>query len=164
MHFSIQPLKLIQLEQHPTMNTVELDRYMSTHPIIKPYFGGILSKDTLPTRIITTPRKYIVNMQNSNQPGDHWIVIWMDTVPEYFNSLAEKPVKEFEHFLISHSTKYKYNTKQLQSSKSDVRGQHCLMYSYFKCHGYSLQKYLNLFNDDVVLNDIKASYFYELTR
>ena len=68
---------------------------MMSHPIIKTYFGGVLSNDTLPTSAINTPRIYIVNMQNSNQPGDHWIVIWIDTIPEYFNSLAEKPPEEF---------------------------------------------------------------------
>ena len=83
------------------------------HPIIKPYFGGVLSKDTLPTSVTNTPRIYIVNMQDSNQPGDHWIVIWIDTIPEYFNSLAQKPPEEFERFLISHGPKYKYNAKRI---------------------------------------------------
>ena len=101
-------------------------------------------------------------MQNANQPGDHWIGIWIDTIPEYFNSLAEKPPEEFEHFLISQG--HKYNTKRLQANSSSVCGQHCLIFSYFKCSGYSFQDYLNLFDDDVVLNDIKASYFYELTK
>ena len=145
------------------MNTMELERYMMNHPIIKPYFGGVLSKDTLLTSVTNTPRIYIVNMQDSNQPGDHWIVIWIDTIPEYFNSLAEKPPKEFERFLISHGPKYKYNTKRLQANSSSVCGQYCLMYCYFKCYGYSFQNYLNLFDDNVVLNDIMASYFYELT-
>ena len=145
------------------MNTIELERYMIGHPIIKPYFGGVLSKDTLPSSITNTPRIYIVNMQNSNQPGDHWIAIWVDTVPEYFNSLAEKPPQEFEHFLISHGPKYIYNSKQLQANVSSVCGQHCLMYSYFKCYGHSFQDYLNLFDADLVLNDIMVSYFYELT-
>ena len=77
--------------------------------------------------------------------------------------MAEKPPEEFEHFLISQGPKYKYNTKRLQANNSSVCGQHCLMYSYFKCSGYSFQDYLNLFDDDVVLNDIIASYFYELT-
>ena len=145
------------------MNTTELERYMVDHPTIKPYFGGVLSKDTLPSNIISTPRIYIVNMQNADQPGDHWIVIWIDAIPEYFDSLAEKPPEEFEHFLISHRPKYKYNTKRLQANNSSVCGQHCLMYAYFKCLGYSFQDYLNLFGDDLVLNDIIASYFYELT-
>ena len=43
------------------MNTTELERYMMSHPIIKPYFGGVLSKDTIPTKIINNPRIYIVD-------------------------------------------------------------------------------------------------------
>ena len=54
-------------------------------------------------------------MQNDNQPGDHWIAILIDTIPEYFKRLAEKPTNQFEHFLMSHRPKYKYNTKKLQN-------------------------------------------------
>ena len=89
-------------------------------------------------------------MQNANQPGDHWMVIWIDTIPEYFNCLAE-----FEHFLFLHGPKDIYNTKKLQGNIRSVCGQHCLMYT-IKCSGYSFQDYLNLFDDNVVLNDIKA--------
>ena len=70
---------------------------------------------------------------------------------------VEKRPEEFERFLILHGPKYKYNSKQLQANSSSVCGQHCLMYSYFKCCGYSFQNYLNLFDD------VKASYFYEST-
>ena len=51
----------------------------------------------------------------------------------------------------------------MQANGRSVCGQYCLMYCYSKCYGYSFQDYLNLFDDDVVLNDIMASYFYELT-
>ena len=55
-------------------------------------------------------------------------MIWIDTIPEYFNSLAEKTPEEFEHFLISHGPNFRYNTKSLQANS--ISGQHCLMYSY----------------------------------
>ena len=97
-------------------------------------------------------------MQNVNQSGDHWIVIWINTIPESFNSLAEKLTNEFEPFLISHRPKYKYNTKRLQSDNSNVCGQYCLMNSYLKCNGYSFKDYLNLFNDDGVLTDLFNYY------
>ena len=145
------------------MNTTQLERYIFSNPIFQSYYGGVLSRDTLPIKRSVTPKIYIVNMQNSNQPGDHWIALWTGEIPEFFDSLAEKPSGEFESFLISIGPKYMYNCKRLQSSNSNVCGQHCLMYSYFKCHGNSFQDYLNLFDDDTVLNDLRASYFYELT-
>ena len=80
------------------MNTMELERYMMSHPIIKPYFGGALSKDTLPTSVTNTPRIYIVNMQNYNQPGDHWIVIWVDTIPEYLTVWLKNHQKNLNVF------------------------------------------------------------------
>ena len=49
----------------------------------------------------------------------------------------------------------------MQDNSSSVCGQNCLMYSSFKCSGYSFQNYLNLFDENFVLNDIKSCYFYE---
>ena len=72
------------------MNTADLERYISTDPSIKPFFlEGYYQQTHFQPHVISTPMIYIVNMQDSNQPGYHWIVIWIDTIPEYVNSLAE---------------------------------------------------------------------------
>ncbi len=145
------------------MNTVELHNYMMSDPYIRPYYGGTLAKDQLPPPPTETPKMYIVNQQNSDQPGNHWIVVWIDAVSEYFDSLGKKPSNHFRNWLSLNERSYAYNTKRLQNANSDVCGQYCLMYSYFRCRGLSLQKFLDMFDKDLHINDVKVKYFYDVT-
>ena len=46
-----------------------------------------------------------------------------------------------------------YNTKQLQSIFSNVCGQYCLYYCYFKSRGYAMGDIVSIFSNDVDSND-----------
>ena len=136
---------------------------MMRDPLIRPLYGGTLAKDKLPLPPTKMPKIYIVNQQNSHQPGNHWIVMWIDTTPEYFDSLGKEPHAEFRHWLSLKKTPFMYNSKRLQNRDSDVCGQYCIMYSYFKCRGITFQKFVDMFDENLFLNDVKAKYFYDIT-
>ncbi len=145
------------------MNTTEIDDYMEKDPYIRRYYGGTLAKDQLPIYVTNGPKIYVLNLQNSNQPGNHWITMWMDKIPEYFDSLGEGPIEEFQNYLIVHGPKFKFNFKRLQNYGSDVCAKYCIFYSYLKCRGYTFKDIMELFSNDLLLNDVKAEYFYDVT-
>ena len=120
------------------MNTGQLHNYMMGDPQIRRVYGGTLAKNELPPPPTKTPKIYIVNQQESNQPGDHWIVLWVDATSEYFDSLGKEPPIEFRRWLSLKKAPFMYNTKRLQNN--DVCGQYCLMYSYFRSRGVTFQK------------------------
>ena len=145
---------------HEYCTTTQLHDEGSSHEII---LWGTLAKDELPLPPIELPKMYIINQQNSNQAGDHWIVLWVDTVCQYFDSLGNEPQPQFKHWLYLNNHPYQYNIKRLQNKDSNVCGQYCLMYCYFKSRDVSFKTFLNMFDNNLFLNDVKTQYFYDLT-
>ena len=145
------------------MNTAQLHQYMMKDPIISLMYGGTLAKNQLPPHPLKTPKIYIVNQQNSHQPGNHWIVLWIDVTSEYFDSLGKEPPIEFRQWLSLKETPFMFNSKRLQDINSDLCGQYCLMYSYFRSRGVTFQDFVDMFDQKLFLNDVKAKYFYDLT-
>ena len=135
------------------MNTTQLRQYMQEDPRISRYYGGVCAIDQLPT-IINAPKLYIVNSDPSTKPGEHWLALWIaaDTC-EYFDSSGQKPKKELEPILILNSLNYKYNHRRLQSYNSNVCGQYCLVYCYYKSRGFKFEAFMKMFSSDLVDND-----------
>ena len=144
------------------MNTAELQNFMLKDKYISKYYGGVLASDQLPIFVRNKPKIFIVNTDESFKPGLHWTVIYIDEkVPEYFDPLGDQPIEVFQDFLILNGLKYKINTKKVQSSLSSLCEMYCLFYAYFRCRDYSMNQILNVFRDNLLINDIIASYFYK---
>ena len=58
-----------------------------------------------------------------------------------------------------HTDKWKYNKRKLQSIWSDVCGGYCILYLSHRARGYSMNKIVQLFDDNTMLNDVKVSHF-----
>ena len=144
------------------MNTQQLQQYMLMDPYIRQYYGGVISSDQLPL-VVKKPTVYIVNTDPSWLPGEHWVTFFMDTVCEQFDSSGIAPRKEFETFLIAYGPNYKFNTKRVQDYDTDTCGLYCLMYAYFRCRGYSFDDFINMFKDNLSVNEIIVKYFYSNT-
>ena len=145
------------------MNTFQLKQYMQKDTFIKEIYGGVLPRDKLPL-CVKKPQIYIINTDPSDKPGTHWITIFLEEdYIEYFDSIGTPPETEFENFLILNAPQYKYNCKRIQNYGSDLCGQYCLLYSYFRCRGYSFEKILAMFSENLLLNDVKVDYFYHIT-
>ncbi len=57
-----------------------------------------------------------------------------------------------------------FNSKRLQNYNSNVCGQYCLMYSYYRCRGYKFEEIISMFSDNLILNDVKVNRFYGVTK
>ena len=148
------------------MDTVQLELYMKMDSRIAEYYGGVLPRDHLPTSPVK-PSFYIVNQDESSEAGSHWIVVFMrdNKLTEHFDPLGKVPDQHFKDYMSFQSRNYMYNTKRCQNYLSNLCGQYCLFYCYFRAREYSMQDILDMFNEnDLVYNDQLVYFFYEYTK
>ena len=120
--------------------------------------------DKLPRTIDKYPYGFVANTDPSSEPGLHWISIYISAERKgsFFDSYG-KPAEfygtSFVDFLNSQCDEWDFNTRKLQSDWSDVCGQYCVFYLSHRARGYSMNKIVQLFNDNTMLNDAKVSHF-----
>ena len=77
---------------------------------------------------------------------------------EFFDSYAADVPLVFRDYL-EKDTEWIYNRRKLQSIWSDICGDYCRFYLSHRAHGYSMNKIVQLFDDNTMLNDAKVSHF-----
>ena len=133
------------------MNNIEISNYLSSDEYTKRYFQGVVAYDEL--SLYEKPMGlYVVNTDISTGPGIHWVCVLIGENCEYFDSLG-KPPSVVKNFLDKQNKPYIFSSKKLQGDKSDVCGDYCLLYSYFRCRGLSMKDFINIFSNDTVYND-----------
>ena len=61
------------------LTTRQLDYLAKQDPYLQPIFRGVLASDQLPEKKDIQPRSaYIVNVDSRDQPGSHWISIFVE--------------------------------------------------------------------------------------
>ena len=78
---------------------------------------------------------------------------------EYFNSYGTDAPLVFRNYLKTHTDRWVYNKRQLQSIWSNVCGDYCIFYLSHRASGYSMNKIVQLFDGNTMLNDAKVSHF-----
>ena len=143
------------------MNTLQLRKILASQ--ILAVHENVYASDQIPSTRIPLPASVIVNLDKSSQPGSHWISIYIDVQEkaEYFDSYGFPPVRqEFITFMRKNSKIWTYNSTALQDYYSDVCGQYCAVYLYFKTRHYTLKDFLSLFSSDRSNNDSVIKYLY----
>ena len=123
-------------------------------------FLGVFPIDRLPD--ILPPRRpllLVCNTAKHDQPGDHWIVLYIDIRGEYFDSFGRSPEPTFQLYLDKYCNSYIFNDKVLQSVLSAFCGYYALFYSLMKTLNYSLRDITNAFDTDTSLNDFLVHKF-----
>ena len=134
------------------MNEIEITKYLESDPLTSLKFRGVMSYDEF-CCVYEDMGLFVVNLDASTGPGSHWVCLYLKPeISEYFDSLGNAPHK-LESFLLDRGCQYIYNSKKLQSEKSDVCGDFCILFSFLRCRGITLEKFLSLFSDDLILND-----------
>ena len=136
------------------MNENQITTYMLGDEYISKYFVQVVSYDELPNKS-EIPVLYVVNTDTSEGFGKHWVCVFIqEDMIEYFDSLGKEP-KELYKFLRNQNIPFKYSLKQIQQNYSDVCGDYCILYSYFRSRGYGIEWFLDLFdNQRLTENDI----------
>lgn len=145
------------------MRTEELEAYMLNDVYIRRYYGGVVALDQLPNSI-DKPTIFIVNTDPAHKPGRHWLGVFFTTINEHFDSSGFYPNSTIERELVVHGPRFRYNTNRVQAFYSDTCGLYCLFYCYFRCRGYTFSQILDMFTDNLQLNEHIVTHFYELTK
>ena len=145
------------------MKTEELESYMLQDPYIQKYYGGVVPLDQIPIHV-QKPSVYIVNSDPAGLPGKHWYTVFFNSINEHFDSAGFYPNSILEAELISHGPRFQYNDNRVQAYRSDTCGLFCLFYCYFRCRGYLFKDIMNMFSNNLQVNEYVVEYFYELTK
>lgn len=135
---------------------------------------GVYSKDELPYRVIKGA--YILNLEDGNDlygnfnEGTHWTCFYIEgNRSVYFDSFGFIMPRQVQEFLRLYKP-IVYNTKQIQSVKSQVCGWYCLYFLYWMSRQKQIQplsRRLEIFNkqfdDDTDRNEtLLKKYFKSL--
>ena len=106
------------------MNWIEYMRVKS--------FRGVISRDQI--ALIDSSKNhrlgyYIVNLNDSTQPGSHWVVIHVKpNIIEYFDSFGLNAPHEVVELSERMGLNYRYNSTQYQDLNSVLCGYWCLYF------------------------------------
>ena len=92
-------------------------------------FRGVISRDQI--TLIDRLGYYIVNLNDSTQPGSHWVVINVRAPPnpiEYFDSFGLNAPHEVVELSERMGLNYLYNSTQYQDLNSVLCGYWCLYF------------------------------------
>ena len=121
------------------------DNYLGTFPL-----------DRLPDLPKKFPKSIIINTDQSNKPGDHWIAIVLtEKHAYYFDSFGLGIVdQEIQQFLLPRYSNIIFNSLCIQHILSDKCGYYCI-YFVKNVHNFkSYYKFLsNFMIDNLMLND-----------
>ena len=149
------------------MNSLKINQILERDPFAKDIFYGVLARDQLP-RNIKYPTSFVINTDVSSKPGEHWLAIFYDKngVCEFFDPLGFSPkYYKLDDYLKKTSTKFYYNTQQMQGIFSKYCGHYCILYLLVKSRQYNLTFFLKLFtkntkfNDEMIEKIIKENFF-----
>ena len=117
----------------------------------------VCASDELPPR----GRFVVANTDPSHQPGSHWVCIYVPTraPAEYFDSTGHPPPPVFEDYLTRRSSKYKRNFVRVQDYGTDTCGEFCVYYVDRRRRGWSFQKIMDSFTQDLTLNEMLVSFY-----
>ena len=95
----------------------------------------------------------IVNCCNRYYRGEHWLALYQDgnDTLEIFDSFGLNP--DIYNIVLPQAEVVTYSSKQLQSINSNVCGQYCLYFCYYRARGYALGHIVSMFSNDFINND-----------
>ena len=71
------------------METDHISRLLARDPLMCRY--EVVAKDTLPEVVSTYPSAFVCYTHDSDQPGEHWIAMYVDEIGDYFDPYGLKP-------------------------------------------------------------------------
>lgn len=130
------------------MNTFQLEQILNNDKYAMSVFQGVRARDEFIRETLTFPSAYIVNTDNSNQPGSHWLAIWLtsNNTVEYFDSYGLPPIySDISEKLFSITDHIIFNNFRLQDPTTVVCGHYCLLFCLLKARGCTLDSIIKVF-------------------
>ena len=149
------------------MNTSQLQCCINSIPILRKSILGVFAADQLPPNL-HFPCGFIANTDDHLNQGQHWCSFFFpnSTTVEYFDSYG-KPIEYFNSYFLEYTSTFTHivvNSKQLQSTYSDVCGMYCLFFLLQGLSGLTCYDIIHRFsnahtnNDCLVYNFIRSVF------
>ena len=121
------------------MNTKQINAILQCDSMTKHLYHGKFAMDCLPT---LQRGAYIINSDDHDEPGEHWLAVYNDNCVEYFDSYGLAPLDvRLIDFL---GDTYVYNASQLQQLFTNACGFYCVYYILHRARGYSMNDIINV--------------------
>ena len=130
------------------MNTLELKKIIKNDSWA--WYANVCAVDELPSHVATYPNAFIVNTDERDEPGEHWIAVYLPSPQkaEFFDSYGHAPCyfnDKLCHFLSSYDIHY--NTRVFQGPLSTVCGHYCVLFILHRARGVSFSNILNILDN-----------------
>lgn len=138
---------------------------------IKPYqrlkiFKGVFPCDSLPNQF-SLPAIFIINLSPHNEPGSHWVSIYISPNRNafYFDSFGFSIKNEYIlRFLREQAIRVTFNEKQLQHITSTKCGKFCCVFAIAILNKSSISSFMNKFSKNLFVNDIVIENMYKYLK
>lgn len=128
-------------------------------------FQTIAPREFYPLRIPTRYGGLVLNLDTHDQPGSHWVALFLDTdknIVEYFDSFGDQPPQEVHDWVKTLSRRQKWKLRvnhrvhQLRNSECGVYAIHFIVR---RLSGESYNKVINNIIRDDRMNGFRKKYF-----
>ena len=134
------------------METNHISRLLAQDTLMCHYED--IAKYTQPEVVSTYQSAFVCNTHVSDQPGEHWVAMYVDEIGNYLDSYGQKPQHaEFTNFINEHCSQWSPNDRILLSPISTVCDQYCVAFTMFRCRNISLHAFARLFTSDLRRED-----------
>jgi hypothetical protein len=133
------------------MFSTSIDKILKADKFSRPFFKGVYARDQLPS--LNKNDCIILNNQNKNQAGEHWLAIFVENgFGSFFDSYGNHPSRyNLVDYLNSNTLNWNYNSIRIQG-ESKYCGLYCVLFILFKSRGL-LNKFYSYFSENYDLND-----------
>ncbi|CAC5361506.1 unnamed protein product [Mytilus coruscus] len=127
----------------------------------------------LPAYVSDRPKTFMVNTDNCNQAGTHWVTFHfpISGPPEFFDSLGEAPETYQHYFRNVHNVngpQYRFSRCPIQPDFSQTCGLYCAYYVKMRCQSIRMEDVLNDFSSDdldaTIENSLRYFHFNNLVH
>ena len=141
------------------MNGDDLQCIIESNPCLRQKVKGVFSRTTLPVSVVQYPSVYIVNTDEDDGPGEHWVAIVLTNKGKgvFFDSFGRPPEfygPELTFFLKSNVDNYFHFKNQVQSKFSTRCGLFVLTFlMLYVCLQWSMDCIEKMFDVHLTVND-----------
>lgn len=126
------------------MNTTQITSVLKSDQAISQIYNSVCPIDKLP-HLHTLPAALVINLDDSTQPGSHWVTVYIDTnnKGEYFDSYGREPNETLKNYMHKYTTNIKHNKKCIQQPLTATCGQLCIYYLVWRSRGVPMKNIVN---------------------
>ena len=129
------------------MDTRQIENVLRSDHLCSPLFAGVFASDAFAVAFRASDKRlFVINNQDSRQPGEHWLAVWRaPDVTYFFDSYGLPPhlYRDVYNTLTRPcSADLVGSTVRLQELGTDVCGQYCVAYCLAVSRGVPHEKFL----------------------